>query len=311
MTHQLEQKQASTAVGLFSDSDVQKEFKKVLGNTYQVFLSSVLQVVGNSKHLKSANPATVMTAAMTAAILNLPIDPNLGYAYIIPFKGQAQFQIGTKGLVQLGIRSGLFKSINHYEVHKNQFISFDYRDGVLRGNFSEKGNGEIVGYGANFVLHDGFIKEIYWSMEEVKEHGKKYSQSFADARSPWVKEFDKMALKTVLKTLLRRWAPLSFGLQLAVKADSSVQQKRGEYIYTDGKTEILTEDQLQQAEVNAALEEWKMIINTCNTIPDFEEKVKQIKGLGAGLFSDSVKSCFIEKMGEKGFKFKNKVIVSI
>ncbi|MEL1206321.1 recombinase RecT, partial [Staphylococcus epidermidis] len=75
--------------------------------------------------LMSANPQTVLNAAATAATLDLPLDQNLGFSYIVPFKGQAQFQLGWKGFVQLAQRSGQFHRINVIEVYENQFKSFN------------------------------------------------------------------------------------------------------------------------------------------------------------------------------------------
>lgn len=42
---------------------------------------------------------------MKAAVLNLPIEPSLGRAYLVPYKGQAQFQLGYKGLIELAQRT--------------------------------------------------------------------------------------------------------------------------------------------------------------------------------------------------------------
>src|SRR5690554_4901192 len=101
-----------TTKSLFQKSDIQNRFEQLLGKKAQGFISSVLQVVNNSNALSKANPTTVLNAAATAAALDLPINPNLGFAWIVPYKGNAQFQMGWKGYVQLALRTGQYERIN-------------------------------------------------------------------------------------------------------------------------------------------------------------------------------------------------------
>ena len=105
--------------------NVKKKFEELLGKRSPAFLSSVLQVVSSNDLLLKARPETIYSAAVMAATLDLPINNNFGFAYIVPYKDAAQFQIGYKGLIQLAQRSGLYKSIDSRPVYEGQIEETD------------------------------------------------------------------------------------------------------------------------------------------------------------------------------------------
>ncbi|HEL0911246.1 TPA: recombinase RecT, partial [Streptococcus equi subsp. equi] len=201
----------------FNAPVVQKKFSQVLGNNATQFIASLLGIVNNSDLLAKASNESIMTAAMTAATLKLPIQQSLGYAYIVPYKGQAQFQLGYKGLIQLAQRSGQYKNINTGIVYKSQLISYNPLFEELILDFS-KPQDEIVGYFAAFKLLNGFEKVSFWTVEKVTAHGKKFSKSFASG--PWKTDFDAMAQKTILKDILSKYGPLSVEMQKAIEEDN-------------------------------------------------------------------------------------------
>ncbi|HEP2422929.1 TPA: recombinase RecT, partial [Streptococcus pyogenes] len=170
-----------------------------------------------SQSLKSASNKSIYAAAMKAAVLNLPIEPSLGRAYLVPYKGQAQFQLGYKGLIELAQRSGQYKNINAGIVYKSQLISYNPLFEELILDFS-KPQDEIVGYFAAFKLFNGFEKVSFWTVEKVTAHGKKFSKSFASG--PWKTDFDAMAQKTILKDILSKYGPLSVEMQKAIEEDN-------------------------------------------------------------------------------------------
>ncbi|HEP6970355.1 TPA: recombinase RecT, partial [Streptococcus pyogenes] len=178
---------------------------------------SILSVLQGSQSLKSASNKSIYAAAMKAAVLNLPIEPSLGRAYLVPYKGQAQFQLGYKGLIELAQRSGQYKNINAGIVYKSQLISYNPLFEELILDFS-KPQDEIVGYFAAFKLFNGFEKVSFWTVEKVTAHGKKFSKSFASG--PWKTDFDAMAQKTILKDILSKYGPLSVEMQKAIEEDN-------------------------------------------------------------------------------------------
>lgn len=178
---------------------------------------------------------------MAAATLQLPVVPSIGLAYIVPFKGVAQFQIGYKGLIELAQRSGQFANIIDEVVYEGQLIEGNKFEGRYVFNEAAKTSDKVIGYMARFDLTNGFSKTMYWTLEEVQKHANKFSQSFRTGKSsPWQTDFDAMARKTVLKALFSKYAPKSIQMQGAiqfdqatVRADENVVDAKAEEIVVD------------------------------------------------------------------------------
>lgn len=210
-------------VAKLKSDGVKARFQEVLGEKANGFVASMLSVVGNNNLLSKASFDTVYTSAMKAATLDLPIEPSLGFAYIVPYKGAAQFQIGYKGLIQLAQRSGQIQKLNAGEIYESQFKSYNplTEDLEVDAFAMPKKGDKVVGYFAYMRLVNGFEKTVFWSKERVEEHGQKYSQSYGSKFSPWKTDFDAMARKTVLKQMLSTYAPLSVEMQDAIVADNA------------------------------------------------------------------------------------------
>lgn len=204
----------------FNSPAVQAKFQEVLKGSEKQFTASLLSVVTNNNLLSKASNNSIMTAAMKAAVLNLPIEPSLGFAYIVPYKREAQFQIGYKGLIQLAIRSGQIKGINSGVVYKAQFKTYDPLFETLEVDFTQPAD-EVAGYFATLELTNGFKKLTYWTKEQATAHGKRFSMSFNNG--PWKTDFDAMAQKTLLKQIISKYAPLSTELQEAIVADNETE----------------------------------------------------------------------------------------
>ena len=205
---------------MLSNESVKLRFKEILGQKAPGFISSILSVTNSNTLLQKADPQSIMNAAVIAATLDLPINGSLGFAYIVPYKDQAQFQIGYKGLVQLAMRSGQYKTINVAEVYEGEIKSENRFTGEYE--FGEKTSDKVVGYMAYFRLTNGFEKYMYMTREEAERHGKKYSQTFKRGIGLWATDFDAMAKKTVLKMLLSKFGILSIEMQRGIQFDQSI-----------------------------------------------------------------------------------------
>lgn len=223
----------------------------VLAERKGEFINNLTAVVANDAKLQACEPVTLMYAALKATALRLPLDPNLGQAYIIPYKNnrerktEAQFQIGWKGFIQLAIRSGQFQAINTTEIREGELQGYNLMTGEVNVQaVADRENKPIIGYLAYFKLTNGFAKSLYMTAEEIEQHATRYSQSyrgkFKDS-SLWSTDKDAMAKKTVLKLLLNRYAPLSVDMQNAVQADQSVLRGDGKLDYVDNSRDQLTE----------------------------------------------------------------------
>ncbi len=217
----------------------QNRFREVLGDKAPAFIASVIGAVNGNPALQKADPVSVFGSAMIAATLNLSVVPTLGQAAIVPYKGNAQFQIMVRGLVQLAQRTGLYKTINAGEVYEDEYDGEDLLTGEvtfhrIHGGDRDNGRREnIVGYFAYFETTTGFKKTEYWTKEDVINHGKRFSKSFNNG--PWKDNFDAMARKTVLKSLLTHYGPMSVdsALAQAISKDQTVIDKEGNESFAD------------------------------------------------------------------------------
>lgn len=215
---------------IFEREDVKNRLQQMLGKKAPGFVTSVLSAMNANNLLKNADPESVYMSAMMAASLDLPINPNLGFAYIIPYnikqpdgsyKQVAQFQVGYKGFIQLAIRSGQFQTISSTAIYDGQLESSDPLKGFTF-NWENKASDQVIGYAAYFRLTNGMEKTLYLTFDELQKHGSKYSKTFAKKNSIWQTDFDSMANKTVLKLLLSKFAPMNVEMQAATISDQSI-----------------------------------------------------------------------------------------
>jgi recombination protein RecT len=222
-------KQQQTLQQLMNSGAVVKKMNDVLGSEKKAssFISSVISVSQNNKLLRNAEPMSILSSAMVAATLDLPVVPTLGMAYLVPYKGVCSFQIGYKGILELAMRSGEFRNIIDEVVYDGQLVKKNKFTGEYVFDedsikLDEKGQAKPVGVMARFDLINGYSKTIYWSLEEIEAHAKRFSQAYRSGYdSPWKSDFWQMAKKTVLKSLLNKYAPKSVAMQTALKFDQS------------------------------------------------------------------------------------------
>lgn len=202
------QKEAKTVKGMLETPAFKKKFEEMLGKKAAGFISSIIAVTNSSNYLMKADPATVIGAAAQAAMLDLPINQSLGFAYIVPYKGAAQFQLGYKGYIQLAQRSGQYADIGAKTVYEGEL---EYENRLLdKFRFGERTSDKVIGYLAYFRLTNGFEKMLYMTIDEAQAHAKKYSQNYKGGTDKWgIADFNVMAEKTVLKRLLSKYGPLS------------------------------------------------------------------------------------------------------
>lgn len=216
----------ATLKSMINDERTKNKFKEMLGNKAAGFLTSLMNTTNGNAQLQQADPNSILKAGAIAATLDLPIDPNLGFAYIVPYnnkgKNEAQFQMGYKGFVQLAIRTGQYKRINVTELYEGQFESYDPITDELKYNLDNRLSDEITHYVAYFQTINGFEKYNVMSKEEIETHAKKFSKTYSYKGSSWQTNFNTMAKKTVLKLLLSKFGILSIEMQTAQKADQAV-----------------------------------------------------------------------------------------
>lgn len=211
---------------------IEKALPKVI--TPERFSRMALTAIRITPQLADCSPVSFMGALMQAAQLGLEPNTPLGQAYLIPFKNnkrreiECQFQIGYKGLIDLAHRSGEFKSIYARTVYENDDFDFEYGlDQQLKHIPAKENRGKaIYFYGVYQLVNGGFGFEVM-SVRDIEETAKKYSQSFSSSYSPWQKNFEEMAKKTVLKRVLK-YAPIKVEFAKEMAADASIKNEINE-----------------------------------------------------------------------------------
>ena len=240
---------------------VEAKFKEMLGKRAPQFMTSITTLVSNSTLLQKADVNSIIMGAAAAASMDLPINPNLGYAALVPYNSKdgcfAQLQIMWKGLVELFLRSGQCKSIICETVYDGQLVKKNKFTGEYVFDEDAKKSDKIVGFMSYFKLLNGFEKTEYMTVEEVKAHAQKFSQTYRSGRGVWKEQFEAMAKKTVVKQLLSKWAPKSIEMNQAIMFDQGVvrgdvaDMENADVVYADNaKTEPVSEtNDFQEAEV--------------------------------------------------------------
>ena len=264
----------ATLKSMINDERTKNKFKEMLGNKAAGFLTSLMNTTNGNTQLQQADPNSILKAGAIAATLDLPIDPNLGFAYIVPYnnkgKNEAQFQMGYKGFVQLAIRTGQYKRINVTELYEGQFESYDPITDELKYNLNNRLSDEITHYVAYFQTINGFEKYNVMSREEIENHAKKFSKTYSYKGSSWQTNFNTMAKKTVLKLLLSKFGILSIEMQTAQKADQAV-------IREFDKNNIEVEYVDNENNINDTVDE--IVINESDTANGSNSDDEELKGM--------------------------------
>ena len=244
---------------------VKKQINQVVGGKNGTrFISSIVSAVQSTPALQECTSPSIVNAALLGKALNLSPSPQLGQFYMVPFdnkkKGckEAQFQLGYKGYIQLAIRSGYYKKLNVLAIKEGELVRYDPLDEEVEVNLIDddilREEAPTMGYFAMFEYENGFRKTLYWSKKKMLAHAEKYSFAFyknggakslellEQGKIPekdmwkyssfWFKDFDGMALKTMLRQLISKWGIMSIDLQNAIDKDMAV-------IHEDGKTEYV------------------------------------------------------------------------
>ena len=252
-----------------------KNFQAVMNNSYYqtllqntmkenkgAFTTSLMELFTSDPQLIQCDPNALMSEAVKAAGLRLPINKQLGQAYIVVFNNKDKntgeitptptLIIGTKGYINLALRTNKYININKGTVYEGEFRGFDKVTGALDIS-GEKTSDVPVGYFAYFKQKSGFEKSMYMSLDGVCKFAKTYAPTVKFTKITWqelrdlaIKQsvegtggglgwyagFQDMAEKTVLRQLLSSWGELSVDAELVINADerpSAIQQRDEEF----------------------------------------------------------------------------------
>lgn len=242
---------------MLNAESVQAQFKNALGKNSGTFVASVIDLYNGDKSLQQCEPKAVVMEALKAAVLHLPINKALGHAFIIPFNNNRKvkytdeqgvererwekvmeptFQIGYKGLIQLAMRTGQYRTLNADAVYEGELRKVNKLTGEIAFD-GERTSDKVVGYFCYFELLNGFAKTLYMTVEQMAMHAKRFSKGLkkettveslinlaalpvSDSNAVgWMGNFHGMAIKTVIRNLLSKYGYLSVEMQNAIADD--------------------------------------------------------------------------------------------
>lgn len=217
------------------EGEIAKALPSVI--TPERFTRMVLSALSTTPELQNCTPKSFLGAMMQAAQLGLEPNTPLGQAHLIPYRNkgvlEAQFQIGYKGLIDLAYRSGEVEVIQCHCVYQNDTLEFEYGLNPQLKHIpctsGDRGNPTFV-YALFKTKSGGYGFEVM-SMSDVKAHAKKYSKSYSSSYSPWTTSFEEMAMKTVLKKVLK-YAPLKSDFVKQITADETIKHEISEDMYS-------------------------------------------------------------------------------
>ena len=245
----------------------QAQLKSTMKENAGTFATSLMELVTSDEKLLACNPQLLMAEAMKAASLHLPLNKQLGYAYIVPYGNTPTMIIGYKGLYQLAIRSGLYRNINADIVYEGEYQGYDKISGELRLD-GEKTSNKVVGYFAFLELTNGFRKMMYMSLDDMCSYAKKYSATLRNCKQTnqqlaemaqkqaesgpgnsvgWYGNFNDMATKTVLRRLLSKYGYLSIEMQNAMTVDDiPVAEEKRDTEFAEAKEIVDANGKIEQ-----------------------------------------------------------------
>ncbi len=272
--------------GILDGEKMRKRFDELLGKRTPQFLSSLVSMINDNPDLQAAfyaNAMSVIKSALQAASYDLPIDPSLGYAYIVPYKNKgkptATFIIGYKGMVQLCLRTGAYKCVpDAVDVREGELVSYNRLTGEAVFNWIEDEDAReelpIVGYAGYFQLKNGAEKTIYMTVKQIEKHERENRKGEHMGKG-WRENFDAMARKTVIRRLCSKFALMSIEYQDAASRDTMnlatalAQQDYPETPIPEGDETNGMEIDGQTGEVTALPEGQGEPLNYPDDYPDF------------------------------------------
>lgn len=221
------------------------------------FISNVLAVAAANPSIQNCDYKTVVSSAMMATSLELPLSPQLGYVYLVPFDDRrnnrtvATFVMGYKGYIQLAIRSGQYRKINVFAIKEGELKGWNPATediDIQVEDYDGREEALTIGYCARLELVNGFVKTMYWSKNKMQEHARKYSKGYENdlrkgtSYTYWSTDFDGMAMKTMLRQIISKWGIMSIKMQQAFESDIADEASDQGFVSFEDEQPISNED---------------------------------------------------------------------
>lgn len=275
-------KKVDVLKSMLSAPSVVEQFQNALAKSAPTFIASVIDLYNGDSKLQLCEPKQVVMEALKAAVLHLPINKSLGFAYIIPFQNSKKddkgnwikvyepvFQMGYKGFIQLAMRTGQYRTLNADVVYEGELRKVNKLTGEIAFD-GEKKSDKVIGYFCYFELMNGFSKTLYMTVEQMAAHAKRYSKGLKaettvesllnlanlpvlpDSKTVgWMGNFHGMGIKTVIRNLLGKYGYLSVEMQQAIADDADADtENRDNLVQENGNAQVFDATDVSYEEVS-------------------------------------------------------------
>lgn len=225
-TQPVPQKSLSAAFNELIDRDgIKNRIQEIMKERAPQFTASLVSLVNSNPQMQQVfkdAPATIIQSALKAATYDLPIDPALGFAYIVPFKNyktgkmEANFIMGYRGMLQLAMRTGVYENINVTDIRDGELKSYNRLTEEIDIEWIEdeveRNKKSVIGYAGFYKMKTGMTKTIYMSLSALDAHEEKNRKGKSKS-NVWVSDYEAMCTKTVLRKLIGKWGIMSIDYQ--------------------------------------------------------------------------------------------------
>lgn len=313
MSTEIKKKESNFELAL-TDKTMSDYLAKVMGEKKTQFVSNMIAMVNNNPSLQNMPPNELINAGLQATSMDLPLEKSLGNAYVVPFKGHPQFQVGKDGYIQLAMRTEKYKTINVCTImNVNELQNKAFLHGEpfaivqVKTERIQKGHNKPIGYCATFVTVWGFEKSLFMTSKEMQAFCGKYSESYKNdkyGKSLWNTDFDIMAEKTVLKNLLKHYGIKSVEMNKAIISDQAVIRDFDKQTmdYIDNPQSQVQDVQAEVVESNIQQQQVQQPQNPNE--PTDAEKRKVFNYIQSNDFENATKEVNILKAKYASFDFK-------
>lgn len=269
---------------------VQEQFQNALAENKDLFVASIIDLYNGDTSLQTCNPSAIVSEALKAAVLDLPINRALGFAYIVVYNNSVKvkdpqtgrelwtkvptptFVPGYKGFIQLAMRTGQYRTINADFVYDGELRTTNRLSGEIALDGKRKSD-KIVGFFCYFELLNGYRKTLYMSVEEMAKYAKRYApgikrdttvaqliekanNGITSKSVGWEGNFNDMALKTVIRRVLSKYGYLSIKMQNALSDDVNAETKA-----MQSRDEALQVAEAQPIDLDVTTVDYEEVVN--------------------------------------------------
>lgn len=158
--------------------------------------------------VEKCSKGSIYGALMNAAAAGLELHPALGQAYLVPRGGEAQLQVGYKGLIALaarhpkiaGVDAGVIREGDTYELVEGTQPRLEIRRTLTPGDW-------IAAYAVTHYA-DGVSVPTVMGRAEIESHRDRFSDAWkrgGKGAEVWKQNPEEMAKKTVLRRAAKLW----------------------------------------------------------------------------------------------------------